>query len=345
MADADAPFNFGGQDLIDAGTINTRNIETDGTKLDGIEAGATADQSDAEIETAYNNQVAIVGQAEAEAGVATTRRGWTAERVAQAIAALGGGGGGGGGGLAFTTDSGGTLLDKLAAYLAPTNDSAFTFRDRTGFMQFLTAVGTAQVTVSNPPPFSQWSMNMSAGNHRLEVPAAVSTGNAVWPPRDGTPFTIVSWSRPSAVDNRGIMGRYYSGGRMFIHGFSSGSFKAWSRLGDSSGGSGTEAFSVAAVTVNTWSMMASVYKPGVTVGVSLNGATLVTTAHSWGTLQDSAKKLVFGDYNDLTGSTYFIGQLGLVMCWNRALTQTEIDDLYNAGVGSVVPLWTPGCTL
>lgn len=70
------------------------DLETAETKLATIETGATADQTDAEIETAYNNQVGVVSQAEAEAGVATTVRRWTAERVAQAIAALGGGGGG-----------------------------------------------------------------------------------------------------------------------------------------------------------------------------------------------------------------------------------------------------------
>ena len=53
-----------------------------------VEDGATADQSDAEIETAYNNQVSVVSQAEAEAGTATTARRWTAERVKQAVDAL-----------------------------------------------------------------------------------------------------------------------------------------------------------------------------------------------------------------------------------------------------------------
>lgn len=74
-------------------TVDGRDVSTDGTKLDGIETGATADQTDAEIETAYNNQVSTVSQAEAEAGTATTIRTWTAQRVAQAIAALGGGSG------------------------------------------------------------------------------------------------------------------------------------------------------------------------------------------------------------------------------------------------------------
>ena len=67
----------------------------DFTKLGGIEAGATADQSDAEIETAYNNQVGIVSQAAAEAGTSTVAERWTPERVKQAIEALSGGGGGG----------------------------------------------------------------------------------------------------------------------------------------------------------------------------------------------------------------------------------------------------------
>jgi len=58
------------------------------TKLAGIETAATADQTDAEIETAYNAQVAIVTQLDAEAGIATVRKGWTAQRVKQAIDAL-----------------------------------------------------------------------------------------------------------------------------------------------------------------------------------------------------------------------------------------------------------------
>lgn len=49
--------------------------------------------SDAEVETAYGNQVPVVTQAEAEAGVVTDVRRWTPTRVAQAIAALASGGG------------------------------------------------------------------------------------------------------------------------------------------------------------------------------------------------------------------------------------------------------------
>jgi len=69
------------------GTVETLTA-TQVRALLNVASGATADQTDAEIETAYNNQVAVVGQAEAEAGTATTVRRWTAQRVKQAIEAL-----------------------------------------------------------------------------------------------------------------------------------------------------------------------------------------------------------------------------------------------------------------
>ena len=64
-------------------------LTTDETKLDAIETSATADQTDSEIETAYNNQVAAASQAESEAGTETAIRRFSPLRLAQAIAALG----------------------------------------------------------------------------------------------------------------------------------------------------------------------------------------------------------------------------------------------------------------
>ena len=58
------------------------------TKLNGIETAATADQTDAEIETAYNNQVAVVPVVTAEAGTDTTVYRWTPELIAAAIKEL-----------------------------------------------------------------------------------------------------------------------------------------------------------------------------------------------------------------------------------------------------------------
>lgn len=73
LADADSP-----------GAMSAADFD----KLDGIEAGAEANPTAAEIETAYDNQVAAVSQAEAEAGAEVAIRRWSPERVGQAIAAL-----------------------------------------------------------------------------------------------------------------------------------------------------------------------------------------------------------------------------------------------------------------
>jgi len=82
--------------LIGRDTAGTGDPEVlsaaDARTLLNVEDGATADQSDAEIETAYNNQVDVVTQPEAEAGTVTDVRRWTPERIKQAIAALGAGG-------------------------------------------------------------------------------------------------------------------------------------------------------------------------------------------------------------------------------------------------------------
>lgn len=68
-----------------SGTVDGRDVATDGTKLDGVEANATADQSDSEIETAYNNQVAAMSQVTAEAGTSTTVERVTAQRIRQNV--------------------------------------------------------------------------------------------------------------------------------------------------------------------------------------------------------------------------------------------------------------------
>lgn len=74
------------------GSVTTHNDVTDAgsgaiitsderTKLSGIEAGAEVNPTDAEIETAYNNQVAVMSEAEAHAGTSNDVRRLTAYLV------------------------------------------------------------------------------------------------------------------------------------------------------------------------------------------------------------------------------------------------------------------------
>ncbi|MCH7928652.1 MAG: hypothetical protein IID03_11855 [Candidatus Dadabacteria bacterium] len=61
---------------------------TTARSLLNVENGSTADQTNSEIETAYNAQVGAMSQATAEAGTSTTIERVTAQRIAQAISKL-----------------------------------------------------------------------------------------------------------------------------------------------------------------------------------------------------------------------------------------------------------------
>lgn len=117
--------------LYEAEADTNAFTDAEKTKLAGIETAATADQSDAEIETAYNNQVSVVSQAEAEAGTSTTVRRWTAERVAQAIAALASGGTGDVVGPASSTDNAIARFDSTTGKLIQDSSA---FLDDSGYI-------------------------------------------------------------------------------------------------------------------------------------------------------------------------------------------------------------------
>jgi len=70
---------------VTANTAKRSYPSGDETKLAGIESGATADQTDTEIETAYNNRVSTATQAESEAGTSTTVKRMTPQRVRQNV--------------------------------------------------------------------------------------------------------------------------------------------------------------------------------------------------------------------------------------------------------------------
>ena len=82
---AHASDHTDGTDDIQDATATQKGLATAAqiTKLDGIEAGATADQSAAEIEAEYNSQVAAVSEVDARAGTSTVVKRWTPQRVRQ----------------------------------------------------------------------------------------------------------------------------------------------------------------------------------------------------------------------------------------------------------------------
>jgi hypothetical protein len=66
---------------FDTEVSNNTDVDANTTKLAGIEAGAEVNPTDAEIETAYNNQVAVMSEAEAHAGTSNDVRRLTAHLV------------------------------------------------------------------------------------------------------------------------------------------------------------------------------------------------------------------------------------------------------------------------
>lgn len=90
-----AATHTNGTDDIQSATAAQKGLmtATQAGKLDGIESGATADQSDAEIAAAYANEVAAASQVEMEAGTESAIRRMSPLRVKQAIDALAGGSG------------------------------------------------------------------------------------------------------------------------------------------------------------------------------------------------------------------------------------------------------------
>jgi len=69
-------------------TVDGRDVSVDGAKLDGIEANATSDMTDAEIATAYEANTPQASQAEMEAGTIASDRRVSPLLVKYAVAAL-----------------------------------------------------------------------------------------------------------------------------------------------------------------------------------------------------------------------------------------------------------------
>lgn len=85
-------LDLGSNDIVDVGDVDGRDVSADGTKLDGIETGATADQTDSEIVTAYGNEVPQVSAGEKTAGTETAIRRFSPLDVADMAGTHGGGG-------------------------------------------------------------------------------------------------------------------------------------------------------------------------------------------------------------------------------------------------------------
>tara|TARA_B100001287_G_scaffold55282_1_gene43806 strand:- start:37944 stop:43280 length:5337 start_codon:yes stop_codon:yes gene_type:complete len=150
-------------------TVDGRDLSVDGTKLDGIEANATADQTDSEIETAYNNQVSQVSSAERTSGTATGIRRYAPADIKSMI----------------DTHQTDTNTNQLTTFNigVDTNNNAttiahgetLTFTGGTGISTETTADGT--VTITNDSPHVATNLGSTTATGQITITS--STGNNV----------------------------------------------------------------------------------------------------------------------------------------------------------------------
>lgn len=128
-------------DDITAGSTNLFLTAAERTKLTGIETSATADQSDSEIEAAYNSQVSVCSQAAMEAGTSSVVCRMTPEGVGQAIAAL----------ASDTTLSEEQVEDFIGGMVTGNTETniTVTYDDTDGTLDFVVAAGGAPVDSVN----------------------------------------------------------------------------------------------------------------------------------------------------------------------------------------------------
>ncbi len=62
-----------------------------------------------------------------------------------------------------------------------------------------------------------------------------------------------------------------------------------------------------------------------------------TTVSASGNIQSSTTSATIGSYGKATTQTFFTGDIDEVGIWNRALSSTEVSELYNGGSGLTYP--------
>ena len=159
-------YNTGSQveTAYEAQTDTNKFTDAEKSKLAGIEPNATADQSNAEIESAYNLQVPQVSAGEKTAGTEAGIRRFSPQDIAD-MAGTHGGGGGGGGGM--------TALVKGVDYTASVDERVMVTSD----------TGTWTITLPASPvdgdKVSVWDCGDNAGSNVITVARNGNTINGV----------------------------------------------------------------------------------------------------------------------------------------------------------------------
>jgi hypothetical protein len=189
------------------------------------------------------------------------------------------------------------------------------------------------------------SITYSAGNGKISqgggfagtssIRLATSFGNTVT-----NQFSISMWIKPTGVTTRQVLFEKSNG--------ASNAGSSWSfELGNVSGkitmvifigGGNSQVSSSASITAGVWTHVAAVYN-GSTIQLYVNGSASGSVGAA-GNINNVTPTPAFGYYYDISllGYTGAMDEMGV---WNKALTSTEITELYNAGNGLTYPFSAP----
>jgi hypothetical protein len=169
----------------------------------------------------------------------------------------------------------------------------------------------------NKDKVSNYSMDFDGVNDYVSVPNLSISG--------ASPRTMTCWFKTTSSVNQNIMGfgTTSNGSYFALTLYNSGGFKLFGHTWNL--GAGGDLFGPV-VSLNDWHFAVLTYD-GVTLKISLDGSTFATTT---ATLNTTNTPFLIGD-SAYTGWSNFTGDIDEVAIWDYALTQTEINAIYNGG--------------
>jgi len=206
------------------------------------------------------------------------------------------------------------------------------------------SVGSNTLTNTNSATYSAGKINNGvavarASSQYLTITDATQSGLDI----TGS-LSFSFWMKPSSqADARAIFAKYNTTGNQMAYQFRVGASSGlafWADL--SSNGSAVTQVQGGTVTWNngTWYHIVFVYTASAgTVDCYSNGSNITTLSGFPTSLFNSSANFNLG-VGLLAGGEYFDGMIDEAGIWSRALTSTEVTELYNSGAGLAYPFTT-----
>ena len=167
---------------------------------------------------------------------------------------------------------------------------------------------------------NQGTLNTSSSNIDIADSASLQINTAI---------TVCGWAR---VTTSGNYGTIFQKGQLYLLRTNGSTSQAEFYMR----GLSSDLLSTTVLSLNTWYFICGVYD-GSTMSIYINGTSDNSKAQT-GSITTSTNAASIGwDSYDTGSNTHFLGDLDEIGVWSRALSGTEISQLYNSGTGLQYP--------